>query len=100
MGYITDNENGFNEDEESPSKNQQVTSFLGVFFPTPPLLIPHFYDVIGGLSSSFKGHQEGINLKFPYKLSNAAYTNNKINTKKITKPKLGFKLSLMGGNTS
>ena len=27
-------------------------SFLGVFFPTHPLLIPHFYDVIEGLSTS------------------------------------------------
>ena len=27
-------------------------SFLGVFFPTPPLLITHFYDVIEELSSS------------------------------------------------
>ena len=50
------------EDEKSPSKNQNVTSkkrgiihlFLGVFFPTPPLLNPHFYDVIEGLSSSSK----------------------------------------------
>ena len=48
------------EDEKSPSKNQHVTSkkrgiihlFLGVFFPTPPLLNPHFYDVIEGLFSS------------------------------------------------
>ncbi len=33
-------------------KNEGLsTSFLGVFFPTPPLLIPHFY-VIEGLSSS------------------------------------------------
>ena len=27
-------------------------SFLGVLFPTPPLFIPHFYDVSEGLSSS------------------------------------------------
>ena len=34
-------------------KNEGLSiSFLGVFFPTPPLLIPHFYDVIEGLSSS------------------------------------------------
>ena len=27
-------------------------SFLGAFFPTPPLLIPYFYDVTEELSSS------------------------------------------------
>ncbi len=36
-------------------KNEGLSiSFLGVFFPTPPLLIPYFYDVIDGLSSSSK----------------------------------------------
>ena len=34
-------------------KNEVLSiSFFGVFFPTPPLLISHFYDVIKGLSSS------------------------------------------------
>ena len=37
-------------------------SFLGVFFPTPPLLIPHFYDVIEGLSSSLNLNTCLINL--------------------------------------
>ena len=34
-------------------KNEGLSiSFLGVFFPTPSLLIPHFYDVIEGLPLS------------------------------------------------
>ena len=44
--------------EESPSKismlrhkNEELSIFfLGVFFPTPPLLITYFYDIIGRLS--------------------------------------------------
>ena len=43
---------GFMKTKKVPQKIKKVTSFLGVFFPTPPLLIPHFYDVIEGLSSS------------------------------------------------
>ena len=43
----------------STHKNEGFSiSFLGVFFPTPPLMIPHFYDVIKGLSSSSKKRLE------------------------------------------
>ena len=55
------------EDEERRSnKNEGLfISFIGAFFPTPPLLIPNFYDVrnfFEGLSSSSNPHMKTFSL--------------------------------------